>query len=105
VPRALAAGAELLTGTDARRLMIHRRRVRGVETRFPDGSRVDVKAPRVIVAAGTIHTPLLLGASGIDSRSGQLGRNLSLHPATAAVALMDEVRRDGARRPAELLRR
>ncbi len=91
IPRAIAAGAELLTGTDARRLLIRRRQVRGVETRFPDGSRVDVKAPRVIVAAGTIHTPLLLGASGVGSRSGQLGRNLTLHPATAAVALMDEV--------------
>ena len=29
IPRAIAAGAELLTGTDARRLLIHRRQVRG----------------------------------------------------------------------------
>jgi choline dehydrogenase-like flavoprotein len=91
IPRARAAGAEVLTGTDARRLLVTRRRVRGVETRFPDGSRVDVKAPRVIVAAGTIHTPLLLRSSAVGSGSGQLGGNLSLHPATAAVALMDDV--------------
>ena len=91
VPRARAAGAQVLAGTDARRVLVDRRRVKGVETRFPDGSRVDVKAPRVIVAAGTIHTPLLLRASGVGSESGALGRNLSLHPSTAAIALMDEV--------------
>ncbi len=44
----------------------------------------------VIVACGTIHTPLLLARSGLGGGSGQLGRNLSLHPATAAFALMDE---------------
>jgi choline dehydrogenase-like flavoprotein len=91
VPRARAAGAQVLNGTDARRLLVRQGRIRGVETRFPDGSRVDVKAPRVIVSAGTIHTPLVLRASGVGSGSGQLGHNLTLHPATAAVALMDEV--------------
>jgi len=45
----------------------------------------------VIVAAGTIHTPGLLARSGLGAGSGQLGHNLSLHPATAVVALMDEV--------------
>jgi choline dehydrogenase-like flavoprotein len=91
IPRAREAGAQVLTGTDARRVLVERKRVRGVETRMPDGSRMDVKAPQVIVAAGTIHTPLLMRSSGVGSRSGQLGRNLTLHPATAAVAVMDEV--------------
>jgi choline dehydrogenase-like flavoprotein len=50
-----------------------------------------VRAPTVVLAAGTIHTPLLLARSGLGARSGQLGRNLSLHPATAAFAQMDEV--------------
>ena len=45
----------------------------------------------MIVAAGTIHTPLLLERSGLGGASGQLGRNLALHPATGAFALMDEV--------------
>ena len=46
---------------------------------------------RVVVAAGTIHTPALLAAQRARRRVGQLGRNLSLHPATAVWALMDEV--------------
>ena len=45
----------------------------------------------MVVAAGTIHTPLLLARSGLGGGSGQLGRNLSLHPATAAFARMDEI--------------
>jgi choline dehydrogenase-like flavoprotein len=44
----------------------------------------------VVLAAGTIHTPLLLARSGIPDVSGERGRNLALHPATSAFALMDE---------------
>ena len=55
------------------------------------GAPIEVRSPIVVVAAGTIHTPLLLRRSGIVSRSGQLGRNLSLHPATAIFARMEEV--------------
>ena len=33
----------------------------------------------------------MLRSSGLGSGSGQLGHNLTLHPATAGVALMDEV--------------
>jgi hypothetical protein len=35
-------------------------------------------------------TPLLLEASGIGRASGQLGRNLSIHPALGVMALFDE---------------
>ncbi len=55
------------------------------------GGELEVRAPRVVIAAGTIHTPLLLARNGLASASGQLGHNLVLHPATAAFALMDEV--------------
>ena len=41
--------------------------------------------------SGTIFTPLLLERSGLGGGSGQLGRNLALHPATGGYALMDEV--------------
>jgi len=42
------------------------------------------------VACGAIHTPLLLRRNGLGARSGQLGRNLAIHPATAVRAMMDE---------------
>ncbi|HYM45639.1 MAG TPA: GMC family oxidoreductase [Solirubrobacteraceae bacterium] len=90
VPRAQAAGAQILTGADVRRVLVGGGRARGVQARLEGKGRVEVRAPEVIVAAGTIHTPLLLQRSGLGSGSGQLGRNLALHPATAAFARMDE---------------
>jgi choline dehydrogenase-like flavoprotein len=91
VPRAQAAGARVVAGADVRRIAVERGAARAVHARLTGGGRIEVRTPRVVVAAGTIHTPLLLARSGLRGRSGQLGRNLSLHPATAAFALMDEV--------------
>jgi choline dehydrogenase-like flavoprotein len=90
IPRARSAGARILTGATVRTVEISGGRARGVVARNGTGElRID--APTVIVAAGTIHTPLLLARSGLGGGSGQLGRNLSLHPATAVVAEMDEL--------------
>jgi len=91
VPRAEAAGAQVIAGADVRHVLVERGAARGVEARLFDGGHLEVRAPTVVVAAGTIHTPLLLARSGLGRASGQLGRNLALHPATGAFALMDEL--------------
>lgn len=105
VPRAEAAGARIVTHADVRRIVVEGRYARGVEARVGGAEggrggaervgggeqRLFVDAPQIVVAAGTVHTPILLARSGLGGRSGELGRNLSLHPATAAFALMDEV--------------
>jgi len=84
VPKATAAGAELLTGVRIRRIHTARDgRVSGVE-----GDGVRVQAPRVVLAAGAIHTPVLLARNRLGR--GPLGDNLSIHPATAARARFDE---------------
>ncbi len=95
VPRAQRAGARLVTGAVVERVLVERARsgtaiAKGVSARMRSGARIEVRAPTVIVAAGTIHTPLLLERSGLGGGSGQLGRNLSLHPATAVFARMEE---------------
>ena len=90
VPRARAAGATVLTGADVRRVLVEGRRSAGVLARGTGGRDLEVRAPLVVVAAGTVHTPILLARSGLGGASGQLGRNLSVHPATAAVARMEE---------------
>jgi choline dehydrogenase-like flavoprotein len=90
VPRAEAAGATIVTEADVRTIVVRGGRATGVEARLADGTRLEVAAPTVIVAAGTVHTPGLLERNELSRGSGQLGRNLSLHPATAAFALMDE---------------
>lgn len=91
LPRALAAGARVVTGADVGRVVVRGGRATGVEARVEGGGRLEVRAPTVVVCAGTIHTPLLLGRSGLGQDSGQLGRNLALHPATAGFARMDEI--------------
>jgi choline dehydrogenase-like flavoprotein len=90
IPRAEAAGAQIVTGADVRRIVMRGGRARGVEARTAAGESLTVAAPTVVVAAGTIYTPVLLSRNGLGGDSGELGRNLSLHPATAGFALMDE---------------
>jgi choline dehydrogenase-like flavoprotein len=87
VPRARAAGARIITGADAARVITRAGRAGGVA--LSDGRRIEARM--VVVAAGTINTPLLLRRSGLGTGSGQLGRNLTLHPATAAIARMPEL--------------
>jgi choline dehydrogenase-like flavoprotein len=91
VPRATAAGAKLVTGADVREVLIERGRARGVRARLTRGGELEVLAPTVVLACGTIHTPLLMQRSRLRDASAQRGRNLALHPATAGFALMDEV--------------
>jgi choline dehydrogenase-like flavoprotein len=83
-----AAGATTYSCSRARRVTFRHGRATGVEATTRGGGRLTVTADTVVVAAGTMHTPLLLAASGVAGP--QLGRNLSIHPATAAWALMDE---------------
>lgn len=120
IPRARRAGAQIVTGANVQRILLDRSlvppveraqasipgdprvlagasgapgagvRARGVIARLASGAHLHVIAPIVAVAAGTIHTPQLLARSGLGGGSGQLGRNLSLHPATAVFAHMQE---------------
>ncbi len=49
-----------------------------------------VRAPRVIMAAGVAHTPVILQNSGLTG-GGLVGKTLYVHLSSAGVALMDEV--------------
>ncbi|HEY6781155.1 MAG TPA: GMC family oxidoreductase [Thermoleophilaceae bacterium] len=90
VPRAWDAGAITWTGCRAQRVLTANGRARGVEARTAGGGKLMVYADTVVVACGAIHTPLLLARSGLGGESGQLGQNLSIHPATAVRARFDE---------------
>jgi choline dehydrogenase-like flavoprotein len=104
VPRALALGARLYADCRVDRITRQGRTVTGVTGHFNTGHfntghfntghfnradrpRLTVRARTVVVAAGAIQTPALLARSGV--RSGQLGRNLSLHPNANVVAFFD----------------
>jgi len=84
---AAAAGARLVVGADARRVLTAGGRAAGVEARTGGGHRLVVRARAVVAAAGAIETPALLLRSGLG---GQVGHHLRLHPGTAAMGVFDE---------------
>jgi choline dehydrogenase-like flavoprotein len=90
IPMALRAGAELFPGAKVTRILVERGRARGVVARTDDGKVLTVRARAVVIACGAILTPLLLEQQQLGSASGQLGRNLSIHPAAGALAEFDE---------------
>jgi choline dehydrogenase-like flavoprotein len=90
LPRALAAGAEVMPDTRVLRLRRSgRRRVTGAlcERRQPDGRLevISVEADHVFVCGGAIQTPALLQRSGVRG----VGRGLKLHPTIKIAARFD----------------
>ncbi len=92
VPLALERGAQLVTGLQVRRLLTEGDRAVGVEGVCVSGARqrLSVHAKVVVLACGTLLTPQLLERQGLGRTSGQLGRNLSIHPASAGFGVFDE---------------
>ena len=86
--RACAAGALTVTAARAIGLEAGRRQVRAVLARTAAGGRLRVRCDAAVVACGALHTPALLRRFGVHSP--ELGRNLSVHPATAVRARLAE---------------
>lgn len=97
LPRALRAGARIWSDCLAQRVEVKDDRAVGVSGRILNrpggrpGGRLRVRAKRVILAAGSVYTPLILKASGVGRGSEQVGKNLTLHPAFRIMARFDEV--------------
>lgn len=96
IPQALEAGAEIYPYTLAKNI-IHQggKATEVIAVRIHPYTRkvrshLRVKSKIIVVAGGTLQSPLLLKQSGIASRSKALGNNLTLHPAGKALALFDE---------------
>lgn len=94
LPDAQDHGAKIVCDALVERVDITSGRARGVRGRFLDGEtgepRVpfEIRAKVVVVACGSMHTPILLRRSGLDSE--HIGRHLTLHPAFRVGALFDE---------------
>ncbi|HVK78130.1 MAG TPA: GMC family oxidoreductase, partial [Kofleriaceae bacterium] len=90
VPLALKAGAELYATTKVERIVVEGGCAVGVVARTKGGRSLTVRARAVVVACGTLITPVLLMRNGLAGGSGQLGANLSIHPAAGVLAEMNE---------------
>jgi choline dehydrogenase-like flavoprotein len=93
LPRAVAAGARVRAGVEARRVLVEGGRAVGVECLAGGGARparqFTVRARRaVIVAGGALGTPELLQRSGLGNSA--VGRNLHVHPACWVGARYEE---------------
>jgi choline dehydrogenase-like flavoprotein len=88
VPAALSAGAMLVTGARVERVLLEGGRAVGVEALASSGRRLTARARAVVLACGALCTPVLLQRQRLGSR--EVGRNLSIHPATAALGVFDE---------------
>lgn len=66
-----------------------RARVTNIETDEEVGT-VHLKAKAVVLAAGAVGTPLLLLGAGLTGASGQVGRNLAIHPAVGTYGMVQD---------------
>jgi choline dehydrogenase-like flavoprotein len=95
VPLARRRGARFFTGARADRILVDGGQARGIVARLAGAPerRLTVRARAVVLAAGAVMSPLLLLRNRLALRSGQVGRNLKLHPATRVAGVFDrEVR-------------
>ncbi len=96
LPKALRAGAVVYVHARADRVLLDRYGASGVRAAAlddagrPTGRTLTLRAPRVLVACGTLLTPALLKRSGIARGNRHLGRHLAIHPASKVVAEFDE---------------
>mgnify|MGYP002146851266 CR=1 FL=1 len=95
LPRALAAGAEIFSDTAVERVLTYGEQAVGVRGRLLDahGHRrrcFEVRAGRVVLACGGMHTPGLLFDSELDEGLPALGQGVTLHPSFRVMARFDQ---------------
>ncbi|MCK6530220.1 GMC family oxidoreductase [Myxococcota bacterium] len=96
IPLASNGGALIHANARVRRILFEGDRAVGLEGDVLDPDtdlprhRLRVRAKLVVVACGSINTPVLLLASGARDPSGQIGRNLHVHPAFPVIGEYDE---------------
>lgn len=96
LPRALRKGARVFTNTLVDKIVVKGGRATGIEGRMVAPETKDlqtivkINAQKVVLAAGAVNTPMLLQRNGIGNSSGQVGKNLHVHPGCGAAAMMDD---------------
>ena len=80
-------GAQIITECHADRVSFAGGQVTGVQATL-GGHSLQIRSPRVVVAAGAVHSPALLKRSGLTNP--HIGAHLHLHPVPAAIGIFDE---------------
>jgi len=88
IPKAIKAGATLLSGVSAQKVLIEGGKAVGVQY-LQDGQLITARANKlVVVSCGAINTPALLRSSGVHLLNDNVGRWLQAHPGVPVDALM-----------------
>ena len=96
IPMASHFGAKVFCDARVDRIVVKDGAAVGVEGVILDHEakkprlKFSVSAKLVVLAAGAVYSPLLLLKNGLANSSGEVGKNLRLHPAIRVYALMDE---------------
>lgn len=95
LPAASELGATIITSARAEKILTEHKTAKGIEGSFLNAHRkrrtkFRIDAPVVVVSCGAINTPHLLLRNRLANRSGQVGRNLHIHPAAKVIALFNE---------------
>ncbi|MCC6810775.1 MAG: GMC family oxidoreductase [Deltaproteobacteria bacterium] len=85
-----AAGAQVLADTTALRIVMEGPRAIGVLAAQADGAGLLVRAPIVTLAAGALHSPVLLRRSLGWRTPRAVGRSLFLHPGAHVAGIFNE---------------
>ncbi len=94
--KAIERGTRVYADCVATQVLVKNGRACGVVASIRDRDtgrhrvKLTVQAKRVVLAAGAIHTPALLLKNGLCKSSGQVGRNLTVHPGMRVYAMFDD---------------
>jgi choline dehydrogenase-like flavoprotein len=97
LPLAARAGARILTGCRVDAVVVEGGHAAGVRGSIVDpesgvvqhDARFEIRAKKVVLAAGAIYTPALLMRQRLANASGQVGRNLRIHPGCGVLGVFD----------------
>lgn len=92
LPAAMRAGAVVAHHARVEEILTAGGRAVGVVARAKGGrgGRIRVLGKAVVLSAGALGTPLMLLRQGLANRSGEVGKGLTVHPASSAWAEFDE---------------
>lgn len=98
LPLAVKSGARIISGCRVDEVRVQDGRVAGVRGSNLDpetgsvhrDARFEISAPTVVLAAGAVYTPAMLQRQGLANSSGQMGRNLRIHPGCGVLGVFEK---------------
>ncbi|GIX40688.1 MAG: oxidoreductase [Leptospiraceae bacterium] len=95
LPESSKNGAIIITSLKAEKIIVKNNICQGIECKAIDEEKnnfhkITIYAKIIIIACGAIYTPYLLLKNKLCNSSGQVGKNLRIHPAAKILALFKD---------------